>query len=164
MLRSRLLNNEEAYCLWVAFGIEIGIITLREIYGPYWPRKPLPGEVVYEWRKGDDLVAWTSIREDLLEPVLHALLGVFPKHQNTGHARMIFDLAIGEGFRLFPNSEWVFVDISKKNPRFFDYMKRQNCRWKQVGELLVPEPGYTIFGLEKEIYIQYRKADSNPGV
>ena len=150
MLEHRLLNDGEAYNLWHKFASEIGIKTLKEVYGEYWPRKPVLGEFVYQWLyRGKELIAWTSIREDQLEPVFWALLGVFPKYQNKGFARKVFDLTIEKGFDLFPRTEWVFVEISKKNPRFFEYMKRQNCRWIQVGDISIPDPGYEIFGLKR---------------
>ena len=153
MLRSNLLNSVDAYQLWVKFGLAIGIETLRKIYGQYWPRKTLPEELVWEWYDGKKLIGWTALRHDLLEPIIWVIIGVFPEHQNSEYSRQIFDKTVEKGFLIYPDVKWVFVCISKKNKKYYCYMKGNTSRWEKVGEMDIPEPGYTLFGMEKDVFM-----------
>lgn len=146
-MKSRLLNAEEAYCVWVAFGMATGIKDLHESYGNYWPRYPLDGEQVYEW-SNDELIGWSAIRKDPLEPVFWIVVGIFPDQRDKGYSKPIFWETIKMGFEVFKDAEWCWSAISKRNKKPFSYTKRET-EWVYVGETVIPEPGYTIFGIRK---------------
>ena len=147
-MKSRLLNEENAYLLWVTFAAKVGINQLRASYGEYWPRQSLEGEKVYEW-SNDELIGWSAIRKDPLEPVFWINVGIFPDQRGKGYSKEIFWSTIDEGFRVFKDAEWCWSAISRKNKKPFSYTKR-DTEWVRVGEMVVPEPGYTIFGFKRK--------------
>lgn len=144
-----LLDREEVFDLWCKFGDAIGIDLLHDIYGPYWPRKPVHGELVFRWFNDKKLIGWAAIRHDVLEPIMWVALGIFPQYQNDGYSTKIFDKTIKMGFEMWPDLQWVFAAVSKNNLRYYCYMKDQEDKWELAGEINIPEPGYTIFGLKK---------------
>lgn len=149
MLKKRLLNNEEAYSLWQEFGEAVGLSQLKDSYGEYWPRKPLPQELVFEWFDEDEqIIGWSAIRPDPLEPVFWIVVGIFPDQRNKGYSKEIFWSTIDEGFRIFKDVEWCWSAISKKNKKPFSYTKRET-QWSYVGEMIQPPPGYTLFGIRR---------------
>jgi hypothetical protein len=151
LLQNRLLTDEKAHLLWIVFAAKVGIKALRESYGVYWPRKPLEGEIAYEWRNDDQLIGWSAIRRDVLEPVFWINIGVFPNEQGKGYSSKIFWATIKIGFETFEDVEWCFSAISRKNSKPFSYTKR-DTEWVYVGETVIPEPGYTVFGLSRLVY------------
>ena len=149
MLESKLLNKEETYDLWVYFGNDIGSNELKRSYGEYWPRQPLADELVWEWEDFKELVGWSAVRPDPLEPVFWVMIGIFPNHGGNGYATKIFYQTIKNGFELFPAC-WCFSAVSKKCGKIFPYMK-EGSEWVKAGEMNVPDPGYDIFGIKRVV-------------
>lgn len=147
-MEQRLLNDNDAYNLWVDFGQKMGLESLKNSYGSYWPRKPLEGELVYEW-SGGGVIGWSAIRRDVLEPVFWIVVGIFPNEQGKGYSPEIFWSTIKIGFEAFRDVQWCWSAISKKNKKPFSYTRR-DTEWIYVGEMVAPEPGYTIFGFRRD--------------
>lgn len=147
MLASRLLSRDDAYFVWVRFGAAIGSEELKRSYGEYWPRRPLADELVWEWANFKEVVGWSAVRKDPLEPVFWAMIGIFPNKKSRGYAKVIFRETIRKGFNFFP-ADWCFAAVSKKCGKVFPYMK-EGSGWIRAGEMNVPEPGYLIFGWKR---------------
>lgn len=147
MLENRLLTRDEAYSLWVRFGAAIGQEELKRSYGEYWPRRSLAEELVWEWTEFKELVGWSAVRRDPLEPLFWVMIGIFPDQSGNGYGKAIFHETIQKGFEIFP-ADWCFSAVSKKRGKVFPYMK-EGSEWIKVGEMNIPEPGYLIFGLKR---------------
>ena len=152
-----LFDTDEITKLWARFGEAIGSEVLRDSYGDYWPRRPIRGEMVFSWCEGhkiDEIIGWSAIRKDPVDPAIWVIVGIFPGHQNQKYVTDIFNQTIDKGFQVFHDVQWAFVAVSKKNPRFIEHhdrLSKETCRWGKVGEINIPEPGYVIFGRKKNV-------------
>jgi hypothetical protein len=148
----------DPFKLWESFGEAIGIDKLHNFYGEYWPRSPLSGEFVWEWTDNGNRVGWSSVRRDILDPVIWMMVGIWPRFQNQGYNKEIIKWTVREGFIKFIDAQWLFVAVSKKNVEHletrFKYQAKYKTKWIVAGEMFEPPPGYVIFGISKERYLQ----------
>lgn len=144
--------------LWTCFGEAIGIDKLHDFYGEYWPRPPLPREVVWEWTDNGKRIGWSSVRPDILDPLVWMMVGIFPSYQNQGYNKEIIKWTVREGFNKFIDAQWLFVAVSKRNVEHletrFAYQAKYKTKWIVAGEMFEPPPGYVIFGISRERYLQ----------
>lgn len=151
MIEGRQLNRSAAFSLWKTFAEAIGLSKLREAMGSYWPREPVAGEAVFQWEDEEGLIGWTSVRKDPIEPVFWLNTGVFPDRAGRGYSVMISRRAIQHGFEIFPDTRWCFgaVSLKAKAPSTW------HREWVYVGEILIPEPGYRIKGIDRETWNKF---------
>ncbi len=162
MIESKLLlNPDDIFNLWSIFGEAIGMDKLHQFYGNYWPRKPLSGEMVWKWTKGNKTIGWSAIRQDILDPIIFLMVGIFPEHQYLGNSKIIIRWTVEEGFNIFSDCSWLFVAVSKKNKDHLEtrmrYQAKHPTKWIIAGEMNVPEPGYVIFGIERDRFFEPKK-------
>jgi len=155
MIASKVSDN--AFKLWGNFGLEIGMDKLHAFYGSYWPRAPLRGEIVFE-HYDQELVGWSALRRDILDPVIWMMVGIFPEYQNQGYNKEIIKWTVKTGFQMFPDCSWLMVAVSKANKEHletrFAYQAKYKTKWIVAGEIFAPPPGYVIFGISREKYSQ----------
>ncbi len=172
MLESKLLlDSGEIFKLWSSFGEAIGLDKLRAFYSDYWPRRPLEGEIVWKWvfscpeLMEDNLVGWSSVRADVLDPIVWMNVGIFPKYQYIGNSKTIIRATVEQGFNTFPDCSWLFVAVSKANVDHLQtrmrYQAKHPTKWVMAGEMNVPKPGYVIFGIERNRFFEPRKLDDD---
>jgi hypothetical protein len=144
--------------LWTSFGEAIGIDKLHDFYGEYWPRVPLPREFVWEWVEDGKTVGWSAIRKDILDSIVWMMVGIFPSYQNQGYNKEIIKWTVRECFIKFIDAQWLFVAVSKANVEHlatrFAYQAKYKTKWIVAGEMFEPPPGWVIFGISRERYLQ----------
>lgn len=169
----KITDKYQIFNLWMDFGEAIGIQKLKDLYGEYWPRYPLDGEIVWAWYRicehllieDETLIGWSSVRKDILDPVIWMNVGIFPSYQHLGISKIIIRTTVEMGFNAFPECEWLFVAVSRANIDHLQtrlrYQSKHKTKWVIAGEMFYPLPGYIIFGIRKELFFTPRKLEDD---
>lgn len=143
--------------LWEDFGKIIGLESLHNLYGDYWPRDPIPGEIVFVWHDENRYIGWMAIRPDPVEQIMWIIAGILPQYQDQDYHKIMFIKTITEGWEIYSHIKWVCMSISHHNTRFIKYLDnltKEVCWFRRVGGMDIPPPGYIVFALEKEKYLK----------
>lgn len=149
---ARQLRPSEACNIMARFCFAIGLDKAKQLYGKDWPRPPLEGEEFYSfWEKGE-LIGWSAIRQDPVEPYAWMILGVFPDYQKQGYSYWISRWTIYRAAKIFPDIQYVLFAVSFHNETYLSWQRKQikekKTQIQNFGFILVPPPGYAIFGIE----------------
>jgi hypothetical protein len=82
---------------------------------------------------------------------------VFPQYHAKGYVTEIGKRTIELAFNNFQQAEWLFFTVLTTNTKFvvhLDGMIREGENLCRAGEVVVPVPGYIIFGVKKERWLK----------
>jgi GNAT superfamily N-acetyltransferase len=151
-LQGKKASVSEACEVLAQFTLKVGIDKVREMYGADWPRPPVQGEEWFIFREHGRLVGWSAVRQDPVEPYAWMILGVFPDYQKQGYSYWISRWTIYRAAKIFPDIQYVLFAVSFHNETYLSWQRKQikekKTQIQNFGFILVPPPGYAIFGIE----------------
>lgn len=152
------LSHLEAKQCWADYAEALGSEDLHNAYGHHWPREPIFGEHIFEFRiptcgELATPVGWGSLLWDAAEQVTWLSLGVLPDAQAKG---LRFDISAWLRGWAFRNTECAAVGckILDTNPVFQTWMREKSNLhgWNYAGRITLPEPAYDVHMFLRETW------------
>jgi hypothetical protein len=163
----RELSHAAVAAMWADYEQAIGQGSLRDAYGPHWPRPMVPHERVWVFALDGARIGWGSLLYEPAERVIWHAHGIWPAHQDQGVTRAVSRWLVDWAFTSAWEAVAVCAKILETNPRYQAYFKRRQhdpaFAWRYAGTITMPWPGYDVYCLKRERWEREREPRLSDG-